>query len=41
MEDDVDVLYVKIELEMTWICYIKMLEVSGMTCLLVKDDVDG
>ena len=35
-----DVLYVDIELEMTWIACIKKLEVSGMTWLLVKDDVD-
>ena len=35
-----DVLYVAIELEMTWIACIKRLDVSGMTWLLVKDDVD-
>ena len=35
-----DVLYVAIELEMTWIACIKRLEVSGMTWLLVEDDVD-
>ena len=40
VEDGVDVLHVKIELEMTWIACIKMLEVSGMTWLLVEDDVD-
>jgi hypothetical protein len=31
--------HVKIELEMTWIACIKRLEVSGMTWLLVEDDV--
>jgi hypothetical protein len=36
----VDVLHVEIELEMTWIAYIKRLEVSGMTWLLVEDDAD-
>ena len=35
-----DVLYVDIELEMTWIAYIKRLEVSGMAWILVEDDVD-
>jgi hypothetical protein len=40
VEDDVDVLHVEIELEMTWKACIKKLEVSGMTWLLVKDDVD-
>ena len=38
MEDDV--LHGGIELEMAWIACIKMLEVSGMTWLLVEDDVD-
>jgi hypothetical protein len=36
VEDDVDVLHIEIELEMTF----KMLEVSGMTWLLVEDNVD-
>jgi hypothetical protein len=36
VEDDVDVLYIEIELEMTF----KRLEVSGMTWLLVEDNVD-
>ena len=40
LEDDVNVLYVEIELEMTWIACIKRLEVSGMTWLLVEDDMD-
>ena len=40
VEDDVDVLHVKIELEMTWIACIKRLKVSGMIWLFVKDDVD-
>ena len=40
VEDDVDVLHIKIELEMTWIACIKRLEVSGMTWLLVEDGVD-
>jgi hypothetical protein len=40
VEDDVDVLYVEIGIEMTWIACIKRLEVSGMTWLLVDDDVD-
>jgi hypothetical protein len=31
VEDDVDVLHVKIELEMTWIACIKRSEVNGMT----------
>ena len=35
-----DVLHVKIELEMTWIACIKRLKVSGMIWLLVEDDVD-
>ena len=35
-----DVLHVEIELEMTWIACIKKLEVSGMTWLLVEDDVN-
>jgi len=39
VEYDVDVLYVEIELEMTWVACIKRLEVSSMTWLLVKDDV--
>ena len=32
-------LHVEIELEMTWIAYIKRLEVTSMTWLLVEDDV--
>jgi hypothetical protein len=40
VEDDVDVLYVEIELKMAWIACIKRLEVSGMIWLLVDDDVD-
>jgi hypothetical protein len=40
VEDDVDVLHVEIELEMTRLAYIKRLEVSGMTWLLVEDDMD-
>jgi len=36
----VNILHVEIELEMTWIVCIKRLEVSGMTWLLVEDDVD-
>jgi len=40
LEDDMDVLHVEIELEMTWIACIKRLKVSNMTWLLVKDDVD-
>jgi hypothetical protein len=40
VEDDVDVLHVEIELEMTWITYMKRLEVSGMTWLLVKNNAD-
>ena len=40
MEGDIDVLHIEIELEMTWIACIKMLEVSGMTWLLVECDVD-
>jgi hypothetical protein len=39
VEDDVDVLHIKIELEMMWIACIKRLKVSGMTWLLVEDDV--
>jgi hypothetical protein len=39
VEDDVDVLHVEIELEMTWIACIKRLKVSGMTWLLVEDNV--
>ena len=35
-----DVLRVDAELEMTWIACIKRLEVSGMTWLLVEDDMD-
>ena len=35
-----DVLHIEIKLEMTWIACIKRLDVSGMTWLLVKDDVD-
>jgi len=31
VEDNVDVLYVEMELEMAWVAYIKRLEVSGMT----------
>ena len=41
MEGDIDVLHIEIELEMTWIACIKWLKVSGMTWLLVKDDVDS
>jgi hypothetical protein len=40
VEDDVDVLHVEIELQMTWITCIKRLEVSDMIWLLVEDDVD-
>ena len=40
MEGDIDVLHIEIELEMTWIACINMLEVSGMTWLLVECDVD-
>jgi hypothetical protein len=40
VKNDLDVLHVEIELVMTWISYIKRLEVSGMTWLLVEDDVD-
>jgi hypothetical protein len=36
----VNILHVEIELKMTWIACIQRLEVSGMTWLLVKDDVD-
>ena len=32
-------LHVEIELGMTWIACIKRLEVSGMTWLLLEDDV--
>ena len=39
VEDDVDILHVEIELEMTSIACIKRLEVSGMTWLLVENDV--
>jgi hypothetical protein len=31
VEDDVDVLHIETELEMTWITCIKILEVSDMT----------
>ena len=41
MEGDIDVLHIEIELEMTWIACINMLEVSGMTWLLVECDVDA
>ena len=41
VDDDVDVLHVKIELEMTWIACIKRLEVGDMTWLLVEIDVDA
>jgi len=37
VKDDVDILHVERELEMTWIACIKRLEVSGMTWLLVEE----
>jgi hypothetical protein len=40
VEDDVDVLLVETELEITWIACIKRLKASGMTWLLVEDDMD-
>jgi hypothetical protein len=35
----VDILYIKVELEITWIACIKRLAVSAMTWLIVEDDV--
>jgi hypothetical protein len=35
----VDILYIKVELEITWIVCIKRLEVSSMTWLIVEDGV--
>jgi hypothetical protein len=40
VEDDVDALHVKMELDMTLIVCIKKLEVSGMTWLLVEHDMN-
>ena len=40
LEDDVDVLHVEIELEMTWTACIKRLKVNGMIYLLVGDNID-
>jgi len=41
VKDDADILDIEIEFEMTWIARIKRLEISGMTWLLVEDDVDS